>query len=102
MAAVMQLISDAYYTSIPKPAEPTEPTVPEISWTPYTFTKTYNKGVYALELTYLQQFLKAQGLYAGEINGLYDTKTIEAVYQFQLQEGVVTGKEANKAAYGWM
>jgi hypothetical protein len=55
-----------------------------------------------LELTYLQQFLTAQTLYAGEINGLYDAKTIESVYKYQLQEGVVTGKEANKSAYGWM
>jgi hypothetical protein len=99
MTAVMQLISEAYYTNQPQPVEPVAPT---ISWTPYTFTKTYTKGIYALELTYLQQFLTAQGLYAGDINGLYDAKTIEAVYHFQLQEGVITGKEANKSAYGRM
>ncbi|MDR2190574.1 MAG: peptidoglycan-binding protein [Candidatus Peribacteria bacterium] len=102
MSYVMQLISEAYYANIPQPTEPTAPTPSTVSWTPYTFTKTYNKGTYALELTYLQQFLKAQGLYNGEINGLYDAKTIEAVYHFQLQEGVVSGKEANKAAYGRM
>ena len=55
-----------------------------------------------MELTYLQQFLKAQGLYDGEFNGRYDTKTIEAIYKYQLQEGVVTGQESNKSAYGWM
>jgi hypothetical protein len=99
MTAVMQLISEAYYVNLPESIEPVTPTV---SWTPYTFVKTYNKGVYAIELTYLQQFLTAQGLYAGDINGLYDAKTIEAVYHFQLQEGVVTGKEKNKAAYGRM
>ncbi|MDR2415966.1 MAG: peptidoglycan-binding protein [Candidatus Peribacteria bacterium] len=99
MASVMQLISEAYYANQPQPEVPV---TPNISWTPYTFTKTYNKGVYAVELTYLQQFFKAQNLYTGEINGLYDAKTIEAVYRFQLQEGVITGKETNKAAYGRM
>ena len=105
---VMQLISEAYYATTPSgpigneggngaPAASTPTT-----WTSYTFTKSYTKGTYAVELTYLQQFLKAEGLYQGEINGKYDTATIEAVYKFQLQEGVVTGKETNKAAYGWM
>jgi hypothetical protein len=99
MTFVMQLISEAYYANTPPPAEPQPPT---LTWTPYTFTKTYTKNTYALELTYLQQFFTAQGLYNGEINGRYDAKTIEAVYKFQLQEGVITGKEANKAAYGRM
>jgi len=65
------------------------------------FTKAYTKNTFAPELKYLQEFLKAEGLYRGEINGKYDTATIEAVYKFQLQEGIITGKEANKAAYGW-
>lgn len=102
---VIQLISEAYYENTQKPTEEGEtetPETPQVSWTPYTFTKTYTKGIYALELTYLQQFLIAQGLYDGEINGRYDPKTIEAVYKYQLQEGVVSGKESNKSAYGWM
>jgi peptidoglycan hydrolase-like protein with peptidoglycan-binding domain len=41
-------------------------------------------------------------LYDGEFHGKYDPKTIEAVYKFQLQEGVITWKETNKSAYGWM
>ncbi|MDR0859736.1 MAG: hypothetical protein LBO09_01810 [Candidatus Peribacteria bacterium] len=81
---------------------PSETPSVTVSWTPYVFTKTYTKGTYAPELKYLQEFLTAQGLYNGAINGLYDAKTIEAVYHYQLQEGVVTGKEVNKAAYGWM
>ena len=98
---IMQLISEVYYAENQQQEEaPKE--IPQVSWTPYTYTKTYNKGTYALELTYLQQFLKAQGLYNGEINGLYNALTIEAVYKYQLQEGVVTWKEANKSAYGWM
>jgi peptidoglycan hydrolase-like protein with peptidoglycan-binding domain len=101
---VMDLIAEAYYAHQGTSPE-TEPVVvptPTISWTPYTFTKSYPKGTYAVELKYLQEFFTAQTLYDGAINGVYDTKTIEAVYQYQLQEGVVTGKEANKSAYGWM
>jgi peptidoglycan hydrolase-like protein with peptidoglycan-binding domain len=101
---VMDLISEAYYASqgTSPETEPVETPTPVVSWTPYTFTKSYPKGTYAVELKYLQEFLTAQKLYDGAINGVYDTKTIEAVYQYQLQEGVVTGKEVNKSAYGWM
>ncbi|MDR0369380.1 MAG: hypothetical protein LBH96_02330 [Candidatus Peribacteria bacterium] len=101
---VIQLISDAYYENMQQsPEEATQPSdIPQVSWTPYTFTKTYTKGSYALELIYLQQFLTAQGLYNGEIHGRYDAPTIEAVYKYQLQEGVISGKESNKSAYGWM
>ena len=38
-----------------------------------------------------------------EISGwvnLFDKATIEAVYQFQLKHGVVTGKEKKKTGYG--
>ncbi|MDR2541625.1 MAG: peptidoglycan-binding protein [Candidatus Peribacteria bacterium] len=100
---VAQLIAANQNTGTETPPTETPPTPSTpVSWTPYVFTKTYNKGMYALELKYLQEFLTAQGLYNGTINGLYDAKTIEAVYHYQLQEGVVSGKEANKAAYGWM
>ncbi len=96
---VTQLIRDAYNETY---GQVEVSPAPEVSWTPYTFVKAYNKWVYALELTYLQQFLKSQGLYDGEFHGKYDPKTIEAVYKFQLQEGVITWKETNKSAYGWM
>jgi hypothetical protein len=103
---VMQLISEAYYVAHQQPEDTNVDAVDQpsvsVSWTPYVFTKSYTKGTSAPELTYLQQFLKAEGLYQGEITGRYDAATIEAVYQFQLQEGVVTGKEIDKAAYGRM
>ncbi|MDR0607973.1 MAG: hypothetical protein LBG52_06645 [Candidatus Peribacteria bacterium] len=101
---IMDLISEAYYANNPVDisSDSSVTATPSLSWTPYTFTKSYTKGTYAGELKYLQEFLTAQNLYDGAINGVYDAKTIEAVYRYQLQEGVITGKEANKSAYGWM
>ncbi len=41
------------------------------------------------EVTLLQQRLKSYGFYSGEINGVFDQATEEAVKAFQEEEGLV-------------
>lgn len=65
-----------------------------------TFTQVFKKGQYHEQVKSLQTLLASWGLYHGTINGVYDKATIEAVYQFQLKYGVVTGKEKKKTGYG--
>lgn len=65
-----------------------------------TFTQAFNKGQSHEQIKTLQTTLKNWGYYQGEIDGIYSAATIEAVYKFQLKEGIVTGKEKNKAGYG--
>ncbi|MBB1543628.1 MAG: peptidoglycan-binding protein [candidate division SR1 bacterium] len=65
-----------------------------------TFTQAFKKGQYHEQVKSLQTLLTNWGLYHGTINGVYDKATIEAVYQFQLKYGVVTGKEKKKTGYG--
>lgn len=64
------------------------------------FTQAFKKGQYHTQVKALQTALQNRGLYAGAINGVYDKATIEAVYQFQLKHGIVTGKEKKKTGYG--
>lgn len=64
------------------------------------FTQAFKKGQYHTQVKALQTALQNRGLYAGTINGVYDKATIEAVYQFQLKHGIVTGKEKKKTGYG--
>lgn len=64
------------------------------------FTQAFKKGQYHEQIKTLQTLLKNWGYYQGEINGVYSPATIEAVYKFQLKEGIITGKEKNKAGYG--
>lgn len=66
-----------------------------------TFTQSFNKGQYHEQIKTLQTVLKNRGYYHSAIDGVYSPATIEAVYQFQLKEGIVTGKEKNKAGHGW-
>lgn len=65
-----------------------------------TFNQSFNKGQYHEDVKKLQTILKNWGYYQGEISGIYSSATIDAVYKFQLKEGVITGKEKNKAGYG--
>lgn len=65
-----------------------------------TFTQAFKKGQYHEQIKTLQTLLKNWGYYQGEISGVYSPATIEAVYQFQLKEGIITGKEKNKSGYG--
>lgn len=65
-----------------------------------TFTQAFKKGHYYEQVKTLQKVLQNRGLYTGTINGVYDKATIEAVYQFQLKHGILTGKEKKKVGYG--
>lgn len=64
------------------------------------FTQPFKKGQYHEQIKALQTFLKNQGYYQGEINGVNTQATIQALYQFQLKKGIITGKENNKSGYG--
>lgn len=66
-----------------------------------TFTQAFKKNQYHEQVKTLQTVLKNWGYYNGEITGVYSPATIEAVYQFQLKEGIITGNEKDKSAYGW-
>ncbi|MDO4713937.1 MAG: peptidoglycan-binding domain-containing protein [bacterium] len=79
------------------PSAPSQATPPAKT----TFTQAFTKNQYHPQVKVLQNYLHSQGLYQGTINGIYSPATIEAVYQFQLKHGIVTGKEKNKAGYGW-
>ena len=85
------------------PAQPQQPTPSEQTPAPSkaaTFTQTFKKGQYHQQVKALQTYLTNWWFYKGAINGVYDRTTIEAVYQFQLKNGVITGKEKNKSGYG--
>ena len=86
----------------PQQTAPQQPTQPEQAPTTSkpTFTQTFKKGQYHAQVKDLQTYLTNWGFYKGAINGIYDRATIEAVYQFQLKNGVITGKEKNKSGYG--
>lgn len=64
------------------------------------FNQAFNKNSYHEQIKILQNYLKNWGYYLGEINGIYDQTTINAVYQFQLKEGILTGLEKDKSGYG--
>jgi peptidoglycan hydrolase-like protein with peptidoglycan-binding domain len=66
-----------------------------------TFTQAFKKNQYYEQVKTLQTVLKNWGYYNWEITGVYSPATIEAVYQFQLKEWIITGKEKDKSAYGW-
>ena len=88
------------------PVTPTSPVAPAPSVVnvpadlKVTFMQSFKRGQYSEQIKTLQTLLHNWGLYQGAINGLYDKATIEAVYQFQLKHGVVTGKEKKKTGYG--
>ena len=65
-----------------------------------TFTQAFKKGQYHEQVKSLQTLLTTWGMYHWAISGVYDKATIEAVYQFQLKHGIVTGKEKKKTGYG--
>jgi len=66
-----------------------------------TFTQAFKKNQYHEQVKTLQTVLKNWWYYNWEITGVYSPATIEAVYQFQLKEGIITGKEKDKSAYWW-
>ena len=78
-----------------------ENVVTETPVTNVVFTQAFKKNQYYEQVKTLQTVLKKRGYYDGEITWVYSPATIEAVYHFQLKEGIITGKEKDKSAYGW-
>ena len=66
-----------------------------------TFTQAFKKNSYHEQVKTLQTVLKNWWYYNWEITGVYSPATIEAVYQFQLKEWIITGNEKDKSAYWW-
>ena len=102
-----EVVSGSTQNPLPQnPVTPTSPvtSAPSVVNVPadlkVTFTQSFKRGQYSEQIKTLQTLLHNWGLYQGAINGLYDKATIEAVYQFQLKHGVVTGKEKKKTGYG--
>ncbi|HCB51714.1 TPA: hypothetical protein DEP21_04060 [Patescibacteria group bacterium] len=52
--------------------------------TNFTFTRPFTTNQKHSDIKTLQQLLTSIGFYTGEVNGMYDKQTKNAVYQFQL------------------
>lgn len=61
----------------------------EIENTKILITVGLGKGAEGEDVNKLQELLKQLGYYQGEINGIYDNSTIEAVFKFQKEYNVV-------------
>ncbi|MCX6824953.1 MAG: peptidoglycan-binding domain-containing protein [candidate division SR1 bacterium] len=67
-----------------------------------TFTKPFKSGEYNQDIKYLQSTLADLGIYTGAIDGIYSKSTKNAVYQFQLNKGLLVGYEKKPDTWGWM
>ncbi len=67
--------------------------------TPCVFAQTLKKGVSGEKVKQLQTKLKNWGYYTGEVDGIYGTKTVEAVKYFQSKNGLKVDGIAGKATY---
>lgn len=65
------------------------------------FTRGYVKWEKADEIKILQAYLKKLNYYDGDITGVYDTKTIDAVYKLQLDNKIITPNQIAFAGYFW-
>ena len=61
--------------------------------------KDMGRGISGTEVTALQEALKKLGHYDGGITGVYNNKTIDAVYEFQKLKELVTGESDSGAGY---
>ena len=56
----------------------------------FQFYRPYSKNQQNGEIKILQEFLKSESLYKGDIDGVYSSAVIDAVYDFQLKYGLLT------------
>lgn len=56
----------------------------------YQFIIPYKKGQAEMGVKYLQYLLRVYGYYKGQIHGINTTETIEAVYKFQVEHGLMS------------
>lgn len=60
----------------------------------FAFYKAYTKGQQSSEIKILQTFLRDQGLYSGKIDGVYTSKTLDAVYAFQQKYTLISSQDS--------
>lgn len=58
----------------------------------YQFSAGYTAGESDIGVKYLQYFLKSQKYFTGTINGINTSATIAALFQFQLNNNIITDK----------
>ncbi|MBS8122439.1 peptidoglycan-binding protein [Candidatus Vampirococcus lugosii] len=58
----------------------------------FVFTRGIGPGERSAEVGHLQEALKTVGYYEGKISYEYDDNTLEAVYNFQLDQGIINHK----------
>jgi peptidoglycan hydrolase-like protein with peptidoglycan-binding domain/3D (Asp-Asp-Asp) domain-containing protein len=66
---------------------------------PQTFTKPITKESSKSSISELQDALRLFGYYHGEVDGVYDDETKQAVLTFQMDEGVIQGINDQGAGY---
>ncbi len=66
---------------------------------PQVFAKPITQASPKTSIRELQDALRLFGYYHGEVDGNFDAETREAVLTFQLDEGVISNKEATGAGY---
>lgn len=66
------------------------------------FTRPFHKGEKSTAIQTLQTLLKNNGYYLGDINSIFTKQTIEAIYKFQLQNGLLIGYEKRPQSRWWM
>ena len=65
----------------------------------YQFSAGYTAGDSDIGVKYLQYFLKSQKYFTGTINGINTSATIAALFQFQLNNSIITDKNDTWAGY---
>ena len=63
------------------------------------FTRWFTKGEKAEAIKMLQKYLKELSYYNWDITGVYDSKTIDAVYNLQLDHKIITSSQVASAWY---
>ncbi len=67
----------------------------------YQFTEGYTAGQASAGVKYLQYFLKAKKIYTGSINGINTTATLQALFQWQSDNSIVSDQNDAGAWYLW-
>jgi len=66
-----------------------------------TFSRGFTKWEKTETIKSLQEILKELGYYNGDITGIYDNKTIDAIYKFQIEKKIITSNQVSSAWYFW-
>jgi uncharacterized protein YqgQ len=66
------------------------------------FVEPYNNGVQNDKIWDLQDMLRHYGFYSWELTKIYDKKTVQAVYDFQIAAWILKKSDTKNAARWWM